>query len=272
MDTVIKIVETQGMKLLGGIIVLVTGFFLVHWAMKFLTRSERFSRVEATLRGFLQNLIRLVLCVVVILTAANVMGIPLTSFVALLASAGVAVSLAMQGALSNFVGGMTILLLKPFRADDYVKIGDTEGTVRSIGLFYTELTTPDNRHISLPNSNLTNTAIVNFTREGTRRLDVNFGVSYSADIDRTIAALTGVIRETQGILPDPTPVVKLTECGDSSLTFMMRVWCRSSDYWEVNWALLERGKRALDREGIEIPYPQLDVHLVPSPGVREQSM
>ena len=270
METIIQIVEAQGMKLLGGIIVLVTGFFLIHWAMKFLARSARFAKIEPTLKGFLQNLIRLALYVIVILTAANVMGIPLTSFVTILASAGVAVSLAMQGALSNFVGGMTILLLKPFRAGDYVKIGDTEGAIQSIGLFYTELTTPDNKHISLPNSNLTNSPIVNFTREGTRRLDVNFGVSYGADIDHTIATLTDAIRQTPGILPDPAPIVKLTECGDSSLTFMMRVWCKSSDYWEVSWALTENGKRALDREGIEIPYPQMDVHLVPPSGASER--
>ena len=261
MDNIIKILETQGMKLLGGIIVLVVGFFLVHWILKFLTKSEFFNRIEATLRGFLENLIKIILYIIVVLTAANVMGIPLTSFVTILASAGVAVSLAMQGALSNFVGGMTILLLKPFRAGDFIKIGDTEGAVQSIGVFYTELTTPDNRHISLPNSNLTNTAIVNFTREGTRRLDITFGVSYEADIDRTIATLRGAVERTQGILETPAPLIRLTECGDSSLSFMIRVWCRSEDYWNVNWDLLENGKRALDSAGIEIPYPQVDVHM-----------
>ena len=261
MDNIIKILETQGMKLLGGIIVLVVGFFLVHWILKFLTKSEFFNRIEATLRGFLENLIKIILYIIVVLTAANVMGIPLTSFVTILASAGVAVSLAMQGALSNFVGGMTILLLKPFRAGDFIKIGDTEGAVQSIGVFYTELTTPDNRHISLPNSNLTNTAIVNFTREGTRRLDITFGVSYEADIDRTIATLRGAVERTRGILEAPAPLIRLTECGDSSLSFMIRVWCRSEDYWNVNWDLLENGKRALDSAGIEIPYPQVDVHM-----------
>ncbi|MBR4234630.1 MAG: mechanosensitive ion channel [Clostridia bacterium] len=261
MDVFIQVLETQGMKLFGGIIVIVVGLFLIHWIMKFLTRGDRFVKIEPTLKGFLLNLIKLILYVVVILTAASVMGIPLTSFVTILASAGVAISLAMQGALSNFVGGMTMLLLKPFKAGDYVKIGDTEGTVRSIGVFFTELTMPDNRHISLPNSNLTNTAIVNYTREGTRRLDVSFGVSYDSDIDRVKSVLAGVIAQTHGILPEPAPLVKLTACGDSSLTFMMRVWCKASDYWDVNWNLLESGKRALDGAGIEIPYPQMDVHV-----------
>lgn len=261
LDNLYLAVKTQGVKLLGGLLVLVVGFFLVHWILVFMERNSKFVRMEATLKGFLLNLTRLLLRVVVILTAATVMGIPMTSFITLLASAGVAISLALQGALSNFVGGMTILLLKPFRAGDYIKIGDTEGTVQSIGVFYTELTTPDNRHISMPNSNLTGTAIVNFTREGTRRLDVAFGVSYQTDLDQAISVLNGVIAQTPGILPDPAPMVKLTECADSSLIFTMRVWTSSADYWNVNWALIEGGKRALDRAGIEIPYPQMDVHM-----------
>ncbi len=256
-----EIVEKQGMKLLSGLIVLAVGFFLTHWILKFVARNQRFVRIEPTLKGFLENLLKLVLYIVVILTAASVMGIPLTSFVTLLASAGVAISLAMQGALSNFVGGMTILLLKPFRAGDYVKIGDAEGSVQSIGVFYTELTTPDNRHISLPNSSLTSTAIINYTREGTRRLDVSFSVSYGADIDLVRRALLEAVGRTEGVLADPAPAVRLTECADSGLMFVIRVWCRAADYWEVNWGLVENGKRALDDAGIEIPYPQMDVHV-----------
>ena len=229
--------------------------------MKLITRSEGFKKIEPTIRGFLLNLVKVVLYIIVILTAANVMGIPLTSFVALMGSAGVAVSLAMQGALSNLVGGLTILLLKPFKVSDYVKIGDTEGTVQSIGTFFTEFTTPDNRHISLPNSSLTNTAIVNFSREGTRRLDISFGVSYDADIDHTIRTLQEAVAMTPGILDQPEPIIKLTECGDSSLVFMIRVWCNASDYWNVSWSLTENGKRMLDKEGIEIPYPQMDIHM-----------
>ena len=261
METIIKIIEEQGMKLLGGIIVILVGFFIVRWVMKLITRSEGFKKIEPTIRGFLLNLVKVVLYIIVILTAANVMGIPLTSFVALMGSAGVAVSLAMQGALSNLVGGLTILLLKPFKVSDYVKIGDTEGTVQSIGTFFTEFTTPDNRHISLPNSSLTNTAIVNFSREGTRRLDISFGVSYDADIDHTIRTLQEAVAMTPGILDQPEPIIKLTECGDSSLVFMIRVWCNASDYWNVSWSLTENGKRMLDKEGIEIPYPQMDIHM-----------
>ena len=258
---ILKLLEEQGMRLFGGLMVLVAGCFIAHWIVKLLGRSRKFVRIEPTLRGFLEKLVQLLLYVSVVLTAAAVMGIPMTSFITLMASAGVAVSLAMQGALINFVGGVTMLLLKPFKAGDYVKIGDTEGTARIVGVFYTELVTPDNRHISLPNSSLTNTAIINYSREGTRRLDVVFGVSYSADMDRVVSVLMDVIRARSDVLPDPEPTVHLTECADSSLKFTVRLWCRTADYWPLFFYLMEEGKRALDRAGIEIPYPQIDVHI-----------
>ena len=202
---VLGFIETQGMNLLRGLVVLAVGCFLVHWLMKLIGRSEKYVRIEATLKGFLGNLIKLVLYLLVILTAANVVGIPLTSIVTLIGTAGVAVSLAMQGALSNLVGGATLLLLKPIRVGEYVKIGDYEGTVKAIGAFYTDVITFDNRHICLPNSALTNTAIVNFTREGTRRLEVVYCVSYQADMDRVFAVLMEVARGASGVLPDPAP-------------------------------------------------------------------
>ena len=255
------IVQEQGLKLLTGILVLVLGLSLAHWVMKFLGKNDRFSRLDPTLRGFLHNFLKIIVYIVIILTAANIMGVPMTSFVTLLASASVAITLAMQGALSNFVGGISVMLLKLFRKGDYVKIGENEGTVQNIGIFYTELVTPDNRHVSLPNNSLSNTAVINYTREGTRRLDVNFSVSYTADINAVREALLSAAERTERILQKPEPIAKLVECGDSSLVFMVRVWCNASDYWMVNWSLLENGKRALDNAGIEIPYPQVDIHM-----------
>lgn len=253
--------QQQGMKLFSGLLVLIVGLFLAHWINKLIGRNERFKRVDPTLRGFLTHLIRLLTYVLVVLTAANVMGIPLTSFVTLLASAGVAVSLAMQGALSNLVGGMIILVLKPFRAGDYVKIGDIEGSIQTIGIFYTEMATPDNRHISLPNSNITNTAVVNYSREGTRRMDIQVTVSYDSDIDRVKAVLMGVLKADGRILPDPEPMAMLNKMGDSALEFLMRYWCRSGDYWATYFDITENAKKALDASGIRIPFPQLDVHM-----------
>ena len=158
-DSVRNFFTTAGVDLLRGLVALAVGLFLVHWVMKLFERYEAKMKLEPTLRGFIKNLIRILLYVIVIMTAANTMGIPMTSIITLLGSAGVAISLAMQGALGNLIGGFILLLFKPIKAGEYVKIGDNEGSVKSIGAFYTELVTIDNRLVHLPNGSLTNTAI-----------------------------------------------------------------------------------------------------------------
>ena len=260
-ESIRKFLSTAGVNLLSGIAVLAIGSFLVHWVMKILDRNESKVKIEPTLRGFIKNLIRILLYMLVITTAVSTMGIPLTSILTLLASAGVAVSLAMQGMLTNLIGGFILLLFKPIKAGEYVKIGDCEGTVKSIGAFYTEMTTADNRHVNLPNGSLTNTAIVNFSREGTRRLDLTFSVSYESDMDQVYEVLRRVIAEEKAILPEPEAAVHLENCGDSSLDFSVRVWIRAADYLPVKFRLIDHGKRALDQAGISIPYPQMDVHM-----------
>ncbi|MBQ9325581.1 MAG: mechanosensitive ion channel [Clostridia bacterium] len=254
--------KTQGIGLLRGILVLVIGFFVVHYLLKFVSRhgTERL-QVNPNVRGFLDNAIRIVLYVTVVLTAANVMGIPLTSIVTLLASAGVAVSLAMQGALSNVVGGLMLLILQPMRVGEYVKIGELEGTVDSIGAFYSVLVTPDNRSISLPNSGITNTAITNYSRTGRRRMELIYSVSYGSDVDQVKAILLALTLSMPEALKNPAPEVHLKECADSALVFTLRVWALSADYWTLYWALIEQGKKALDAAGISIPYPQMDIHV-----------
>ena len=260
-DSIRNFLTTAGVDLLRGLVTLAVGLFLVHWVIKLFERYEGKMKLEPTVRGFIKNLIRILLYVIVIMTAANTMGIPMTSIVTLLGSAGVAVSLAMQGALGNLIGGFILLLFKPIKAGEYVKIGDNEGTVKSIGAFYTEIVTIDNRLVHLPNGTLTNTAIVNFTREGTRRLDLTFSVGYESDMDQVYEVLNRVVSEEKAIRPDPAPTVNLLKCGDSSLDFTVRVWVNGTDYWPVYFRMLDSGKRALDHAGIKIPYPQMDVHM-----------
>jgi small conductance mechanosensitive channel len=252
---------TAGFDLLRGLLTLVIGLFLVHWVMKLIGRYEDKMKMEPTLRGFIKNLVRILLYVVVIMTAANTMGIPMTSIITLIGTGGVAVSLAMQGVLGNLIGGFILLLFKPIKVGEYVRIGDNEGTVKAIGAFYTEIATFDNRHINLPNGTLTNTAIVNYSREGTRRLDLTFSVSYESDMDKVYEVLNRVVSEEKALLSDPAPSVNLLKCGDSSLDFTVRVWVKTEDYWPVNFRMLDNGKRALDQAGISIPYPQMDVHM-----------
>ena len=240
---------------------LVVGLFLAHWLVKLFERYEKKLKIDPTLKSFLRNLLRILLYVLVILTAAGTMGIPLTSIMTLLASAGVAVSLAMQGVLTNLIGGFILLLFKPIKVGEYVRIGENEGTVKAIGAFYTEMATFDNRHINLPNGTLTNTAIINYTREGSRRLDLTFSVSYDSSMDQVYEVLNQVVSQEEALLPDPAPAVVLNKCADSSLDFQIRVWVKTEDYWPVNFRLLDNGKRALDKAGISIPYPQMDVHM-----------
>lgn len=256
-----QILETNGLKLVVGITVLIIGFIAAKLIIKIIKRGKGFQKIDPTARGFIEGLVKTVLYAAVIITSAGVMGIPLTSFVALIASAGVAVSLAVQGALGNFVGGIMLLILKPIRAGEYVKVGDHEGTVRAIGSFYTELVTADNRNISLPNSSLTNTAIVNYTREGTRRLDIEFGVAYGADITAARGALTELVSNTAGVLKAPSPTVLMSECADSAVKLILRLWCDQAEYWRLKFELTEGGKAALDSAGVEIAFPQMDVHI-----------
>ena len=260
-ESIKKFLSTAGINLLSGIGVLAVGLFLVHWVMKLLDRYDAKMKIEPTLKGFLKTLVRILLYVVVVMTAVSTMGIPLTSIVTLLASAGVAVSLAMQGVLTNLIGGFILLMFKPIRVGEYVRIGDNEGTVKNIGAFYTEMATFDNRHINLPNGSLTNTAIINFSREGTRRLDLTFSVAYESDLDQVYEVLNRVVKEENALLPDPTPEVHLNECAASSLDFTVRVWVKTADYWPVKFRMVDGGKRALDKAGISIPYPQMDVHM-----------
>ena len=256
-----KIVTSAGANLLLGILILVVGLFLVHWAIKLLAKSKVFHKLDPSLQSFFKNLLRILLICLVILTAANVIGVPLTSVITIFASAGVAVSLGLQGALGNLVGGVTLLILKPIKVGEFVKIGDYVGFVNNIGAFYTEIKTKDNTIISLPNSNLTNTAVVNFTRGGNRRVEVSFLVNYKSDIDLVYKTLKDMTKGSDLILQDPPPKVVLDKCRESGMEFEVRAWTDAPNFSKVRKFMTLEGKKALDAAGIEIPYQQMDVHI-----------
>ena len=254
-------VTSAGVNLLLGIIILVVGFFVIHWIVKFLRKSKAFSKLDPSLQSFFVNAIKLILVVIVVLSAANVIGIPLTSIITIFASAGVAVSLGMQGALGNLVGGVTLLILKPIKTGEYVQIGQHSGMVKNIGAFYTEIVTRDNSLISLPNSSLTNTAIVNYSREGISRIEVFFTASYHSDIDTVREVLLEMAKKGERVLEDPSPWVLVNKCSESGVEYAVRAWAKAEDWANVRFYLLEYGKRALDEAGITIPYQQMDVHI-----------
>ena len=261
LDKVKSFFASAGVNLLKGIIILVVGLFLIHWIVKFLKKSRIFGKLDPSLQSFFINAIRLILVVVVVLSVANVIGVPLTSVITLFASAGVAISLGMQGALGNLVGGVTLLILKPIKVGEYVKIGEYTGIVKNIGAFYTEIKTLDNTLISLPNSNLTNTAISNYSREGISRIEAAFTLSYDSDMDKVREVLLEMARKGEKVLEDPSPWVLITKCTESGVVVLVRAWAKAEDWGNVYYYLLEHGKRALDDAGIRIPYQQMDVHL-----------
>ena len=252
---------TAGVNLLMGIIILVVGFFVIHWLIKFLRRSKALAKLDPSLQSFFLNAIKLVLSVIVVLSAANAIGVPLTSVITIFASAGVAISLGMQGALGNLVGGITLLILKPIKTGEFVRIGEHVGFVKNIGAFYTEIKTKDATLINLPNSALTNTAIINYSREGNRRVEVDFQVSYKSNIDQVYAVLREIPKKSSLVLEDPPPKVVLDKCGESGLIFEVRAWTDAPNFSKVRKFMIDAGKRALDEAGIEIPYQQMDVHI-----------
>ena len=255
------IIMDAGINLLLGIIILVVGLFLTHWIVKLISQSKTFGKLDPSLQSFFRNLIKILLIVVVVLTAASVLGVPLTSVITIFASAGVAISLGMQGALGNLVGGVTLLILQPIKAGEYVKIGEHTGIVKNIGAFYTEIRTLDNSLISLPNSNLTNTAIVNYSREGTSRIEAAFTVSYNSDMDKVRETLLEMARKGEYVLEAPSPWVLVSKCTETGMVFLVRAWAKAENWGRVYYYLVEEGKRALDAAGIVIPVQQMDVHI-----------
>ncbi len=248
--------------IVAGILIIFVGCKLVKVFTRKLIKSRMMSRFSTTIRTFLGHTIAVALYILVCLIGASVIGFDISALGALIASAGLTIGLALQGGLSNIAGGVTLVGLKPFEVGDYIESNGVQGTVTDIAIFYTTLTTPDNKKIVVPNGALSNSVIVNYSSNDTRRLDFNFSVSYNTDLDLAKKVLYSVAKLDERILSDPAPVVYITEHGESAITVMLRVWVRKDNYWDVNFATIEQVKRSFDQLGVEIPYPQMDVHLI----------
>ncbi len=254
--------STAGLRLVGALLILFVGFKLCKWLLRLMKKTKAFAKIDVGVQTFLVSLLNIVLKILIVLSAIALLGVPMTNFVALLASAGVAIGASLQGSLSNLAGGIMILLFKPFKVGDYIDSAEGSGTVTEVTILYTILTTPDNRRIVIPNGAISNEAITNYSYHDTRRLDLSFSVSYNSDIEVVKGIILEMAREHALVLSEPAePFCRLNEHGESSLNFALRVWVRSGDYWQVNFDLKESIKKALDENGIEIPYPQIDVHL-----------
>ncbi len=249
-----------GLKLIGAILVLVIGLWLAKVIVKLLGKSMIFKKMDKDVRGYMLSALKAVLSIIVLVTVVAIMGVPMASIVAVIASCGVAIGLALQGSLSNFAGGLMLMIFKPFRVGDYIAANGFEGTVEDIGIFNTALTTIDNRRVVLPNSTLSNSALTNNTYFDTRRVDLVFTAEADRDSDEVISVLKDMADSQEKRLGDRPAEVRFDSFGDGCAKYQVRVWCRTADYWELLYALNHDGKKALAENGIKVPLPQLEIH------------
>lgn len=251
-------------KILLALIVLIVGFWVASKIGSLAVKALDKRDVDASLKKFINSIVSIILKILVVLSVVKILGVETASFVAIIAAAGFAIGLALQGSLANFAGGALILALKPFKVGDFIEAVGFSGSVDDIQVFYTVLRTPDNRKIVIPNGKLSNDAVTNYTAEATRRLDMSFGIGYSDDIGKAKSIIKKIIEEDKRIHTDPEPLIAVGELADSSVNITVRVWCATGDYWGIHFDIHEKVKLEFDAAGVSIPFPQTDVHLFKS--------
>lgn len=260
-DILIELSASIGLKILLAIAVLVIGLLLIKYLVKFIVKSKGFNKIDKTVQTFIKSALSITLKILLIISVIGILGVPLTSIIAVLASAGLAIGLALQGALSNFAGGIMILVFRPFKVGDFVDNGTHMGTVDSITIFYTRLLTIDNKLITIPNSTMTTASITNFSAKELRRVDFKFTASYKNDVEKVKRILIEIAESHPLVLKDQPIMSRLFSHGTNSLEYILRVWCQAPDYWTIYFDINEKVKKEFDAQGIEIPYTQMDVHI-----------
>ncbi|WP_024750169.1 mechanosensitive ion channel family protein [Crocosphaera subtropica] len=250
-----------GLQLLAAIIILLIGIQVAKFSRKLAEKALQKTKVDTTIISFLSNVVYVTVLALVTIIVLGQVGVKTASLIAILGSVGIAVGLALQGSLSNIASGLMLVIFRPFRVGDYIEGGGTAGIVKEIQIFNTILTSPDNRRIFVPNSKFFESSITNYSAEATRRIDLVFGIGYEDNIKKAKQLLTDILTEDSRILTDPSPTVGLLELGDSSVNFAVRPWVKQADYWDVYFSLQETVKQRFDEAGINIPFPQTDVHI-----------
>ncbi|MCE0494147.1 small-conductance mechanosensitive channel MscS [Vibrio salinus] len=250
-----------GVNLISAILILFIGNIIVKILAGSVAKVLSKKSMDKAVVDFIHGLVKYLLFVIVLIAALSRVGIQTASVVAVIGAAGLAVGLALQGSLSNFAAGILIVAFRPFKSGDYVEIGGVSGSVSSIQIFQTVLTTPDNKMVVVPNSSVIGGAITNYSRFPERRVDLLIGVSYSADLQKTKEVLQSVVEEDPRVLKNRDITIGVHELADSSVNFVVRPWVKTENYWPLYWDLMQNIKEALDEHGIEIPFPQMDVHL-----------
>jgi len=261
-ETIYGFISLYAMKVLIALAIFFVGKFIAKKAVQLSQKMMRKSKVDETLVSFGGNILYALALVFVVIAALSQLGINTTSLAAIVAAAGLAIGLALQGSLSNLAAGVMLILFRPFRLGDYIEAGGTNGTVEEINIFTTKLKSPDNKEITVPNGEIISNVITNYSAKPTRRIDLVYGVGYDDDIKKVKDILTKIVNEDERILKEPAPNVAVHELADSSVNFICRPWVASVDYWAVFWDLQEKVKIEFDKAGISIPYPQRDMHIV----------
>lgn len=260
MDQAVALIMAYTPKLILAVITLIVGMWLINRLLRVV--DVKLTKKDPTLSSFLSGLVSAILKALLLISVASMVGIATTSFIALIGAAGLAVGLALRGSLGNFAGGVLILIFKPFKVGDTIEAQGYLGSVAEISILYTIVNTFDNRRIVIPNGDLANSSLINLSAYETRRCDMSFGIGYKDDIDKAKAIVRRLIEEDERALKDPAPLVVVGSLGDSSVNLTVRAWTKSSDMWPFNWDMQERVKKTFDAEGISIPFPQRDVHMI----------
>lgn len=260
-DKIIDAVASYGMKVLFAIIILVVGLWLAKKVKGLFKTALEKKEIDAILVGFLSSLLYGALVVFVVIAAISKLGVQTTSFIAVVGAAGLAVGLALQGSLSNFASGVLLIIFKPFVAGNFIKAGGEAGTVVEVGILTTEMKTPDNVKIIMPNSQIMGGSITNFSGHDTRRVDMTIGVGYGDDLNKAKELIEGLLASDERVLKEPEPQVAVANLGDSSVDFVVRPWVNASDYWGYKFDFTKAVKEKFDAEGVSIPFPQRDIHV-----------
>ena len=255
-------VEDMLPNLAAAVIILIGGYIAQQIALRLMGKGLQMKHVDATIHKFLMSMVRVVITVIVVVSALSAVKVPMSSIIAAIGTAGIAIGLALQDSLSNVAGGFVILFAKPFKCGDYVQIGSDEGTVDAISMLYTKLHTVDNKAVFIPNSTVAKSAVTNFTAEEHRRLELKFSISYSDDHRAAMELVREILESDSRVLSAPDkPLVVMGEHGSSAIILLTRAWVKTEEYWDVRWDMLEKVKECFDENGVSIPYGQLDVHL-----------
>jgi small conductance mechanosensitive channel len=260
-EKLIGLLVEYGPKLVGAILVLVIGGWVIKALMRGMGKVMDRSNIDVSLKPFLMSLTRTLLRALLIISVLGMVGVEMTSFIAILAAAGLAIGMALSGTLQNFAGGVMILLFKPFKVGDYIEGQGHAGSVKEIQIFQTILKTPDARIIIIPNGGLANGSLINYSAEETRRVDWTFGIGYGDKVEDAKKVLLDLLNADERVMQEPEPFIAVSGLGDSSVDIVVRVWVKASDYWPLFFDMNERVYNAFNKEGINIPFPQMDVHL-----------